>query len=157
MKKLLLNSVLAVLLLLNVFSPQAFASCGYCNKGKSHHYEMKQKMDAMFTEIGVDCNQKQQIDAIMQNSRAQSKPIRKCMREKKKALMQYIMTPQATKEQALCLESEISQLHSQLHTIHINTMFEIKKILTPCQQQKMCDYHQKHMAEFEKKHACPME
>jgi len=168
LQKVAINSFLAAALFFNLGSVQVFAHCGHCQGdfkgGEPCHSKMKKEMDKMFAEIGVNCEQKKQIDCIMQNSKAQSRPIRKCMREKKKALMQYMMTPQATQEQALCMENEISEMHKQIHAIRINTFFEMKKVLTPCQQQKMADYHQKHMAEFEKKHeqyhkahGCPMD
>lgn len=162
--KVVLNSFLTAALLFNVASLPTFAHCGHCGHKHSNHAEMKQKMDKMFTEIGVDCNQKQKIDAIIQASKVKQEAIHKCMHEQKKALFQYMMTPNATKEQALCLENGISKLHEQSHELRINTFFEMKKVLTPCQQQKMAEYHQKHMAEFEKKHeqyhkthGCPMD
>ena len=172
LKKIALNSILATVLLLPVTSLQSFAHCGHCHNnghkqcknGGHKHADMKKKIDAMFTEIGVNCEQKQKIDAIMQDSKTKEKALHQCMHEKKKALGQYMMTPQATKEQALCLANGIDELHKQMHEIHINTFFEMKQVLTPAQQQKMAEYHQKHMAEFEKKHeqyhkthGCPMD
>ncbi len=163
-KKISLNSILVIALLFNLTSAKVLAHCCNPNSGyKGHcHCNMKQKMDEMFTEIGVTPEQKQKIDAIMQDSRTKEQAIHKCMHEKKKALMQYMMTSEATKAQALSQEKEIECLHNQLAEIRINSVFETKKILTPQQQRKMAEFHQKHIAEFEKKHeefykTCPID
>jgi|GEM_PF-2725161 len=111
-----------------------------------HHYE------SMMKELGVTPEQKQKLDAIMQESRTQADPLIKSMREKKRALMQYILTPQATKEQALCQAKEITDMKYQLEQIFINGMFKAKCILTPEQQQKFAELHQKKMMQFEQKY-----
>lgn len=153
-KKYIFSSILATTFLFNVAYLPTFAYCadgGYA-VDEPCHCHMKKRMDAMFTEIGINCQQKQQIDCIIQASKEKEDTLRKCKHEKKQALWQYMMTSQATKEQALCMENEISELHKQLHELRINTFFDIKNILTPCQQQKMHEYHQKHKAEFKKRH-----
>jgi len=108
---------------------------------------MKQHYESMMKELGVTTEQKQKLDAIMQESRTQAEPVAKCMWEKKKALMQYIFSSQATKEQALCKAKEITDTKYQLEEIFINGMFKAKCVLTPEQQQKFVELHQKKMME----------
>lgn len=154
LKKTITYSFLIAALILNLGSMQAFASHnGHCCNYHQHHCKMKAKMDKMFEKIGVNPCQKQKIDSIFEASKATAEPILKCKMEKKKALMQYLTSPQATKEQAMAMEQEITCIHEKLAEIHINTMFEIRQILTPEQLQKMAKYHQEHMDEFFKHHA----
>lgn len=156
LKKIILNSFLAIALLFNLASLRVFAHCiDDCTCKKHCPQEMKQRMDEIFAEIGVSIEQRQKIDTIMQDSRTKEQLVHKCMHEKKKTLMQYLTDSQATKAQALIYTKEISCLHNQLSEIRIDSIFEVKKILTPQQQQKMAEYHKKH-SEFQKSHTCPM-
>jgi periplasmic protein CpxP/Spy len=109
---------------------------------------MKPPCENMMNQLGLTADQKQKIDAIMQASKAQADPIMQSMREKKTALMQYLFTPQATKEQALCKAKEISDLKYQLEGVFIDGILKAKCILTPAQQQKFLQLHQRKMMEM---------
>ncbi|MDD3012262.1 MAG: periplasmic heavy metal sensor [Candidatus Gastranaerophilales bacterium] len=138
-------------LILTLFSFPSWAVEGqYPKQCKPGTEMMKQHYESMLKELGVTADQKQKLDAIMQESRIQAEPVRKCMWEKKQALMQYIFSSQATKEQALCKAKEITDTKYQLEEIFINGMFKAKCILTPEQQQKFIELHQKKMMKFEK-------
>ena len=122
------------------------------------HCMMQKKFDDLLTQAGVTPEQKQKIDVIWQQARTQSEPIMLSLREKRKALFDYISSPQANKDQALAQLKDISQLQYQLESIRINSMFQVKCILTPEQQQKLTQLIQEKMKKHEQQEkSCPME
>jgi Spy/CpxP family protein refolding chaperone len=146
------KTALITTMIFTLSSFSAFAQQGPGMKSGMRSPEMmKQRCETMMKELGVTPEQKQKLDAIMQESMTQAEPVMKSIREKKKALMQYMMTSQATKEQALCMAKEINDLKYQLEQIRINSMFEAKCVLTPEQQQKFIELHQKKMMKFKQK------
>jgi len=112
---------------------------------------MRKGSEDMMKNLGLTTEQKQKIDAIMQASKTQADPIMQSIREKKSALMQYLFTSQATKEEALCKAKEITDLKYQLEGIWIDSILKAKCILTTEQQQKFLELHQKRMMQFGKK------
>lgn len=112
-------------------------------------FNMEQRMKETFDEIGVTPEQKQKLDDVLESARKEKEPIINSMIEKKKELMNYIMTPEATEEKALEMKDEIAKLHQEIGKIHIKTVFEIKKILTPEQFEKFSMHLKNHIEEFE--------
>lgn len=154
-KKITKQNFLITMLIATLVSFPAFAYTDKNFKDYKHCHcpkEMKQKMDNMMKEIGITPEQKQKLDAIKEESRSKSEPVLKCLMEKKRAQMQYLMTPQANKDQALAQEKEISRLQEQLAEIRINSIFEMKNVLTPEQQQKFAEIQQKRMKECPEEH-----
>jgi Spy/CpxP family protein refolding chaperone len=133
-------------LILNFMSLPAFAAEGQTVKSRGLASEsMKMHCETMMKELGITDEQKQKLDLIMSETKTQADPVAKCMMEKKKALMQYIFSSQANKEQAMCKAKEIADLKYQLEGIMINGMFQAKCILTPAQQQKFVELYQNRM------------
>lgn len=112
---------------------------------------MKQHYQNVVKELGLTADQKQKLDVIMQETRTQADPISRSIMEKRRALNQYIFSPQATKEQALTQARDISNLRYQLEETKINAMFKAKCVLTPAQQQKFAELHQRKMMELQRR------
>lgn len=149
--------IVALAAMLTVASvPMAIAEAGKQScpmmKGMHHHkgwQAHKQEMDKFLTEIGVTADQKKRMEAIHNDTKAQMKPLITSMFEQRKALMQYMATPAATEDQALAKEQAIEDIQGKMAQVRIQSMFKMKSVLTPEQQQKIAARMQQKMQEFQ--------
>lgn len=106
-------------------------ACGK-HHGKHSGEGFKQKLQ----QLNLTPEQQAKIDALMQSGKEQKQANREQLKAKFKELMAVLKSDSGTKEQALALHREISQMKSAMGEQRINKMFEMKAILTPEQQAK---------------------
>lgn len=153
------SAVIAGVLLVSLSPVVASANAGSHHKhgcGPKQHHGMQTLLD----EVGVSAEQKQQIEQIKTDTKAQMKPLRETLSQKRRAFMQYAISPEATEAEALARKQEMSQLRNQASELHLKSMFKIKAVLTPDQQKKLAtlltekmDAMQKRREEWKQKHA----
>lgn len=115
---------------------------------KKHDEIQKQFLD----EINATPDQRQQIEATNKNFESQVDPIRTELQQKRKALMEYLATPDATKEEALKQQAAIDDLKARQSQLMIDHTFNKKALLNPDQQQKAKAFFEKKNEEWQKKH-----
>ena len=103
-------------------------------RGGERSGEGREKMrEKMMSELGITPEQQAELKA----SKAKGETLHKQVQEKRRALMEYMASPEATENQALSKSRELANLQQQLGDLRIKTWFEIKGKLTPEQEAKM--------------------
>ena len=162
LKKALASSMLAATVLIAAASmtgqadPLPLKSQKTCGQAKpwatSCPHSGKDAMLAEFAQkVGLSAEQKKQVEAIHKDAETHTKPIYEQMVSKRKALYEYLATPEATEREALSRQSVIDDLRSPLSQRHLATMFRTTAILTPEQQKKPAALIKEKMATYEKK------
>jgi Spy/CpxP family protein refolding chaperone len=147
LKKALAGSLLAATLLIAAVSlsgqadPLPLKSVQPCQRlgayGKScFHNEKTAIMREFARKVGLSAEQKQRVEAIQKESEDQSMPLYQKMMTERKALSDYLASPQATEQEALTRQSAMNDLCQQISQLRLAAMFRVKSILTPEQQQK---------------------
>lgn len=107
-----------------------------------HHGEFEQKHARMMDQLGLTSEQQVQIKALREQGRNQSLNLQRQLRAKRKNLMDYLKSPQASEESALELQAEINALKGKISAQRIHSWFQMRKILTPEQRNKLEKLHQ---------------
>ncbi len=137
----LLAGLMAASVMLTMAAAPSFAEPGQASgKQVGHHKMMKGKHggghEKMFEQLGLTDAQKEQMKALREGNKEAGKALHQELRAKRKALMKYMSSPDATKEQALSLSREVDKIQGQLSEKRINSWFEMRSILTPEQREK---------------------
>jgi hypothetical protein len=118
---------------------------------QGYHQEMTQekaekKSEWMVEEIDkaaqLNDQQRQRIQTISQQRMQQIEPLKQDLKMRKKELMLYTASPQATMEEARRRQMDILRLEQQIGDLKLAKAFEMKAQLTPDQQRRV----QEHMA-----------
>ncbi len=105
---------------------------------------------AMVAEfLGLTEAQQADIKKIRTAARDQSKPIRKQLRAKRKALGEAVKAGETSKIETLATEH--GKLQGQLVAIGAKTRVDVKNVLTPEQQQKWTSFQEKRKARWEER------
>ncbi len=91
----------------------------------------------MIKNLGLSPEQGQKVKSTMEQGRAQSQTLREQLKTKRKAMMQYLQTPNATEAGARNLNSEINDLQRRLSEVRLKTWFSMRSQLNPEQLQKL--------------------
>ncbi|MDD3420488.1 MAG: Spy/CpxP family protein refolding chaperone [Candidatus Gastranaerophilales bacterium] len=119
--------------------------------GQHHEFNFRHKLDKMLDEADVTPEQKAQLDDIIDKAKDEQKPIIHSMFEKKKELIDYMAKPDSEKETAFQMKQEITDLHNEIAKIHINAIYEMKKVLKQEQIEKLAKCHKEKLDKIEKK------
>lgn len=92
---------------------------------------------AFSKQLGLSPEQSQKVKAIMQEGHQQSQTMKEQLRAKRKALMQYLQTPNASQSQALSMNADINATQRQMSELRLKTFFAMRAQLTPEQLQKL--------------------
>ncbi|WP_303675093.1 Spy/CpxP family protein refolding chaperone [Vampirovibrio chlorellavorus] len=144
---------LPLALLLNLLPVSASAdpsSQGGRVQGQAGHaasHSPDERHQQMMKELGLSPEQGQKVKSAMEQGRAQSQPLREQLKTKRKAMMQYLQTPNATEAGARTLNSDINDLQRRLSEIRLKTWFSIRSQLNPEQLQKLQALKAKHWAQ----------
>ena len=133
MKKLTL--VLMVVGLGLLLSASAFAfggprndgGCGYCN-------------DAGLRRLNLTDEQKTKIEALTAANQKEIRPIREKMFDKSVALRRLWLQPDPDKDKIIALQKEVRTLRDQVQDKSTLLRFEIRKVLTPEQKEKLASF-----------------
>ena len=105
---------------------------------------------AMVAEfLGLTEAQQADIKKIRTAARDQSKPVRKQLRDNRKALGQAVKTGETAKIDVLATEH--GKLRGQLVAIGAKTRVDVKNVLTPEQQQKWTSFQEKRKDRWEER------
>ncbi|MEB3285967.1 MAG: Spy/CpxP family protein refolding chaperone [Vampirovibrionales bacterium] len=121
----------------------------------NEHYDHKDAHDKIskefMAEIKATPEQRQQIETQHKEFDAQLQPLHEQLKSKKKALMEYLATPDSEKAQALEMQGEIDALMAQKSKLYIDHFYAKQSFLTPEQQKTAQTFMQKKMDEWGKK------
>lgn len=120
--------------------PSNQASQGGRMQGRSSHSSASssdERHQQMIKELGLSPEQGQKVKSTMEQGRAQSQPLREQLKSKRKAMMQYLQTPNATEAGARTLNNEINDLQRRLSEVRLKTWFSMRSQLNPEQLQKL--------------------
>lgn len=141
---------LPLALLLNLLPVSASAdpsSQGGRVQGQAASHSADERHQQMVKELGLSPEQGQKVKSTMEQGRAQSQPLREQLKTKRKAMMQYLQTPNATEAGARALNSDINDLQRRLSEIRLKTWFSIRSQLNPEQLQKLQALKARHWAQ----------
>jgi len=108
------------------------------------HKWMDQKRQKMWEQLNISPEQKKQLD----ESRARNKELRKASFENMKAFRQSLqaelMKPQLDMNKIKDIQYQIKALQGQMIDRHLDSVLEVRKILTPEQFSKFIEITGKH-------------
>lgn len=134
---------LPLALLLNLLTVSTWAdpsSHGGRGQGQPNHSPSgspDERHQHMIKELGLNPEQGQKVKSIMEQGRAQSQALREQLKAKRKSMMQYLQTPNATEAGARTLNSDINDLQRRLSEIRLKTWFSMRSQLNAEQLQKL--------------------
>lgn len=162
MTTILFSATTAVSLANHGQCPMGFKGHGAEAKGDSAaspqagHHHMKARwehhMHELEEKIGMTAEQKQQAEQIKADYRAQIDPLTKNVWEKRKAMMEFALTPGSSEADTLARQDELTQLQAQVDKLRMESLFKMKALLTPEQQQKAFDLAKEKMDAHKKHH-----
>jgi Spy/CpxP family protein refolding chaperone len=129
--------------------PPNQASQGGRMQGRAAHApsSFDERHQQMIKDLGLSPEQGQKVKSTMEQGRAQSQSLREQLRTKRKAMMQYLQSPNATEAGARNLNNEINDLQRRLSEIRLKTWFSMRSQLNPEQLQKLQAIKAKHWAQ----------
>jgi Spy/CpxP family protein refolding chaperone len=99
------------------------------------------------TQAGIAPDKAQKLRAIREQNHQAMEPLKAKMKTQRKALMDYLASPNATPQQAQQLSAQIDQTMQQMTALRLKAWFEMREHLTPEQMQKLVSARQQRMAE----------
>jgi Spy/CpxP family protein refolding chaperone len=100
----------------------------------------EKQIDALLQKSGLTAQQLQKVRVLRQKRKSEAEGLNKALAEKQKALHQYLNSPEATEAKAQALETDISNLGSQLNHNRISTSFKIRQVFSKDQLKKFLVY-----------------
>lgn len=91
----------------------------------------------LLEQVGLSPEQRQKVQAIREQGRAQSEALRQQLETKQQAMMRYLQSSNADEAQARTLNADINRLQQQLSEARLKTWFSIRQQLTPEQLEKL--------------------
>ncbi|MBY0450363.1 MAG: Spy/CpxP family protein refolding chaperone [Cyanobacteria bacterium] len=107
--------------------------------------QMKQRraeMEGRLQKMGVSSEQLQQFKTMHEQNRQQAQALKEQIQQRRQEFMQYMHSPNADEGTALAKQQELGQLMNQMHEMRIRSVFQMKKLLTPEQFQKLMERKQ---------------
>jgi Spy/CpxP family protein refolding chaperone len=92
---------------------------------------------AGFNKLNLSDEQKAKIEALVTANRKDIRPIREKLFDKSVALRRLWLQPNPDKEKILALQKEVRSLRDEMQDKVTALRFEIRKLLTPEQQEKL--------------------
>ena len=139
----------------------SLAEVGAPSKGKNHVQKLstqdhpgKGRAACFLQQLNLNKEQQQKVEKTIAEGHKQSQALKKKLRAKRRALMQYLQTPEANQAQALGMNKEINVLQSQIGELRLKTFFSMRAQLNPEQIQKL-QHLQKSRQSMGGGHYCP--
>lgn len=121
-------------------------------KKEGHRKEWQAKRIQMFEKLGLTEEQKQALKAHKENHRDEMKALRGQIKEKRKAFHQALEDPEADDNAITAANNAIKALTNNLADHRLNSILEIRKILTPEQFQKFNEIKKEHKGKWQNGH-----
>jgi Spy/CpxP family protein refolding chaperone len=99
--------------------------------------QFEERHEQIMSQLGLTAEQQSQLKALREQGKNEAKERYQQLRVKRHNLMTYLKSPKATEERALQLQNEVNALQNQMSAQRIHTWFQMRKILTPEQLQKL--------------------
>jgi Spy/CpxP family protein refolding chaperone len=146
MKKLtlvLMAAVLGVLLTVPAFAfgPRDGSGPGGCYQGNCPGGDRDYYPDKMFKKLNLTDEQKTKIEALVTAREKEIRPIREKMFDKSLELRRLWLNENPDKDKILALQKEARTLRDKMEDKATALRFEIRKILTPEQNEKLANSH----------------
>ncbi|HEY9745749.1 MAG TPA: Spy/CpxP family protein refolding chaperone [Oculatellaceae cyanobacterium] len=135
----------AVLMLpLAVFATSAFPNASAMPKGqvergevRPHKPEFAENHKRIIEQLNLSEEQQARIKTIREQGKAQGKALHEEIRAKRRELMTYLKSPNASEAKALAIQSEIDALQAKLSAKRIHVWFQMREVLTPEQLKQL--------------------
>ncbi len=112
------------------------ASAGPAGSGVGQHEHMGKKMQEIYVQLKLTDDQKKQLEANKQKQREQMKSVFEQMKTQREALHQELMKTDLDMNKINSIQTQIKTLQSQMIDNRLNSILEVRKILTPEQFKK---------------------
>jgi Spy/CpxP family protein refolding chaperone len=145
MKKLtlaLMAAALGILLTVPAFAlgPGGDSGPGGCYQGNCPGGDRDYYPDKMFKKLNLTDEQKTKIEALATASQKEIRPLREKMFDKSVALRRLWLQPNPEKDKIFALQKEVRTLRDQVEDKYTSLRLEIRKLLTPEQQEKLANF-----------------
>ncbi len=110
----------------------------------SKHEGMHKKSHEMFKQLNLTEDQKKQIDANKQKQREEMKAVFTQMKSQREALHQELMKKDLDMTAINNIQAQIKASQAQMADHHLNSILEVRKILTPEQFTKFLSLMEDH-------------
>lgn len=102
----------------------------------------------MIRNLGLTDEQMTKLKTTQQESMAEARKIQQQARERRKALMEYIASPEAKEEKASVMQRELNENLEALAQLRLRSWFKMRSILTPEQLQKLVSERKQRMQQM---------
>ena len=109
--------------------------CGPCEGRGPGYYE-----NAGFNRLNLSDEQKTKIEALVTAREKEIRSIREKMFDKSVALRRLWLHPNPDKDKTVALQKEVRVLRDKMQDKTTALRFEIRKVLTPKQQEKLANF-----------------
>ena len=150
LKKVMFVYVLVVAVLI---APAVYAQKGdEDSTDKSSFFQkrrdmMDKKISEIYAQLNLDDDQKAKLEENKQKHRGGKRGVFEKMKSYKDALNQELMKPDLDMNTISGIQSQIKALQSQMVDERLNSILEVRKILTPDQFTKFITMMEKHKRE----------
>ncbi|MEI7999073.1 MAG: Spy/CpxP family protein refolding chaperone, partial [Candidatus Omnitrophota bacterium] len=111
---------------------------------KTGQEHMQKRIQKIFAQLNLSDTQKTQIEANKQKQKEQMKFIFEQMKTKKEEMRQELMKPNLDINRINGIQSQLKVVHSQMMDQRLNSILEVRKILTPEQFNKFISIMEEH-------------
>lgn len=106
-------------------------------EARTHRAQFEERHERLMSQLNLTADQQAQLKALREQGKNQAQERHQQLQAKRRNLMSYLKSPNATEDRALQLQNEINALQNQMSAQRIHTWFRMRKILTPEQLQKL--------------------
>lgn len=92
-------------------------------------------MHQSLEKLNLSDEQKQKLEVIKKEGAAEAHSLKDLLRQKRKAMMEYLASPSATEAKALAMQEDIARTQSQIVQLRIKAWFKMRNVFTPEQLQ----------------------
>ena len=116
-------------------------------EGGAKHERMEKKAQEIYAKLGLTDQQKKQLEDNRQKNRDQKKALFEKMHSLKEALNEELMKPSLDMGKVGEVQAQTKALQAQMSDARVNSVLEVRKILTPEQFVKFSSLMKKHRSE----------
>lgn len=122
------------------FGPSGGRGPGGCYQGNGPGGDHDYYRDKMFKKLNITDEQKTKIEAIVTAREKEIRPITEKMSDKAVVLRRLWLQPNPDKNKITALQKEVRVLRDEMQDKNTGLRFEIRKVLTPEQQEKLASF-----------------
>ncbi len=142
--KIMREFILTVLLSSFIAVPIVYAQHKPVMRGAVEHERMEKKIQEIYNRLNLSEDQKTQLEANKQKQNGQMKSFFAQMKTQRNAMHQELMKPDLDMNKVDSIQLQLKTLHSQMMDNRLNSILEVRRILTPDQFNKFISLMEKH-------------